>query len=271
MPGIFDIEHFLDFNKTRNVQYQWVEPVYIGPYVAYCNENNISSQHNTGYVNTMIGMNYSEAKSYSPVEHFNSRVHIDHIANHLSGVILKNIDYLNEEDRNDLNDYLRYLFTEIMNNVIDHSRSPIGGIAMAQHYPNKKEVQFVVADRGVGFLENIKIKRPDAITEKEAIEIAIQKGFTATPATMYGHERNAGFGLYAMSEILKQTGGTYIIISNDTIMRYRKGRIEFKKLVTPYKGVVVAFNFAADEINYTLNQFQRGYLWNETDDEDLLY
>jgi len=219
----------------------------------------------------MLATSYSDGKSYSPIENIISRREIESISNHLASIMILNYRYMDNDDLYDLKDYLRYLFTEIMNNVIDHSGSPVGGYAMAQYYPTKNKIQFAVADRGVGFLHNVKLKKSNITTEEEAIMLALQKGFTATPAKMYGYERNAGFGLYAMKEILDQTGGTFVIISNDTMLRYSKGRSIFKKLTTFYKGVIVGFDFFADKINLKLGEFQKGYLWLQDSDEEELY
>lgn len=124
---------------------------------------------------------------------------------------------LSKEDLNDLGDYLHYLFTEMLNNVPDHSNSQIGGFAMAQYYPTYKKIQFAISDRGIGFLENVKRKDTNAKTEAEAIKRAIEKGFTATAPQVYNQEKNSGFGLYAMSNIIKEIGGTFVIISNNII------------------------------------------------------
>ncbi len=86
---------------------------------------------------------------------------------------------------------------------------------------------------------------------------------------MYGHEKNAGFGLYAMIEILKQTNGRFMIISNDTLIRYRNGQYTTKYLEDKWKGVVVAFEFDEAEINFSMDDFKRNYLWSEIiNDED---
>lgn len=120
-------------------------------------------------------------------------------------------------------------------------------------------------------MENVKLKE-NVNNEGEAIKIALQKGFTASENRMYSHERNAGFGLYAMKGILEQTGGLFTIISNDTIYRFYDNREKIEKLSTPYKGVIVSFLFYTNEINLTLEEFQRGYLWyNEDEDDELLY
>ncbi|MDQ7067544.1 MAG: hypothetical protein Q9M40_06000 [Sulfurimonas sp.] len=98
----------------------------------------------------------------------------------------------------------------------------------------------------------------------------MKKGITATPQKMYGHEKNAGYGLYAMLEILKQTNGRFVIISNDTLVRYEDDKYIVKELTSKWKGVVVAFEFDEAKIEFDMDYFKRNYLWKEilNDDDD---
>jgi len=183
--------------------------------------------------------------------------------------MIKNFYSLNQEDIKDLEHYLQYLFLELMNNVADHSHSKVGGYTMAQYYPNDKRIQFTVADRGVAFLNNMQLNFSDIRNEEEAIFKALEKGVTSTKQRMYGQHKNAGFGLYAMFEILKMTGGRFVIISNDTLVRYIGGEFTTKKLTTPWKGVVVTFEFFEEHIEHNMEYFNRNYLWKlDEEDED---
>jgi hypothetical protein len=85
---------------------------------------------------------------------------------------------------------------------------------------------------------------------------------------MYNQPKNAGFGLYAMFEILKMTGGKFVIISNDTLIRYEDGKYTTKQLTTPWKGVVVSFEFFEANINHNMDYFKKNYLWKIDEDDD---
>lgn len=267
-----NIEKYLNFQEVEQVDnIEWIEPIFISAYKAYLEENNLEPKIKNTYLHQMLTTDYTEGKTYSPIENICTRRDIEKISDHLVSIMMKRFVLYSEEYKNDIKHYLRYLFSEMMNNVVDHSASPIGGYAIAQFYTSKKIVQFAIADRGIGFLENVKLKE-NVNNEGEAIKIALQKGFTASENRMYSHERNAGFGLYAMKGILEQTGGLFTIISNDTIYRFYNNREKIEKLSTPYKGVIVSFLFYTNEINLTLEEFQRGYLWyNEDEDDELLY
>jgi len=235
---------------------------------AYQNDYQLDVFTNNKYLRQMIENDFQENKTYTPIEHINTRMGLEQISTHLASIMLKNFQNLSSEDQKDLEHYLQYLFLELMNNVADHSHSSIGGYVMAQYYPINKKVQFVVVDRGVAFLENMKLNFVDVTTEEEAIFKALQKGVTSTKQKMYGQEKNAGYGLYAMFEILKMTNGHFVIISNDTLVRYSNGEFVTEKLEYAWKGVVVAFEFFEANINYNIDDFKRNYLWGNIDIEE---
>ncbi len=235
----------------------------------YQKDKKLGIQTDNSYLANMILQDYIPNSTFSPIENIkNSRMGLEQISTHLTNIMLQNFTALKKQDITDLRNYLQYLFLELMNNVADHAHSPIGGYTMAQYYPKEKKIQFVVADRGVAFLENIQLNFNDIKNEEEAIFKALKKGVTSTKQLIYNQPKNAGFGLYAMFEILKMTGGRFVIISNDTLIRYENEKYTTTKLQTPWKGVVVAFEFFEMNINYTMDEFSRNFLWKLDEDDD---
>lgn len=246
----------------------FAHPIFIAMLQAYQKDKGIKVIIGNSYIQKMLSNQYSKDKTYSPIENVVSRNGLEKISSHLTDIMLQHFMGLQEFDKKELRNYLQYLFLELMNNVSDHSESPVGGYVMAQYFSTKKKIQFVVADRGVGFLDNIQLKYADVTNELEAINKALKKGITSTKPKLYGHERNAGFGLYAMFEILRMTGGRFVIISNDTLLRFNDETFTSKKLATPWKGAVVAFEFDQSFITHDIDEFKRMYLWNEVLEED---
>ncbi len=271
---MFNVEKFLNLMDGKEDTFNdinWIEPIYIAMIRAYLDDNRLEISTNNSYIKQMIEKDYQDNKTYTPIENVKTRMGLEEISTHLSSIMLKNFQNLSLDDLKDLEHYLQYLFLELMNNVADHADSPVGGYVMAQYYPINKKVQFVVADRGIAFLENMKLNFSDVRNEEEAIYKALEKGVTSTKQMMYGQERNAGYGLYAMCEILKITGGNFVIISNDTLVRYSDKKFETKKLENGWKGVVVAFEFFEANINWSMDEFKRDYLWGTLraeEDED---
>jgi hypothetical protein len=269
---ISNIENFISLFQNNNTDFHnisWVEPIFIAMLRAYQKDEKLAIRTDNSYIINMILQEYTPNSTFSPIENIeNSRMGLEKISTHLTNIMLKNFTALDEKDKTDLNHYLQYLFLELMNNVTDHAHSPVGGYTMALYYPTEKKIQFVVADRGVAFLKNIELNFSNIENEEEAIYKALEKGVTSTQQKMYSQPKNAGFGLYAMFEILKMTGGSFVIISNDILVRYENGKYETKKLLTPWTGVVVAFEFFEANINYDMDYFKRNFLWKLDEEDD---
>jgi hypothetical protein len=264
------LPHLDTINSYAN-RLSWVEPVFITAVKANKVMNGDNSITYNSYIDNMLQNNFNEFKTYSPIENIHTRgENIETTANHIASIMLKNYDYLPEEDKKDLKEYMFYLFSEMMNNVVDHSNSPIGGYTMAQYYPTYKKIQFSIADKGIGFLENVKYKE-QVKDEVEAIEKALEKGFTANKFNqVYGSAyKNAGYGLYAMSEIIRQVGGKFVIISNNGLYRYNalSDVIERKILNNSFNGSLVAFEFAEENINLSMQEMIN-YLLQDEEEED---
>jgi len=256
---------FADGNSELN-GIKWLEPIFVAMASAYDEDTPFKLSTNNEYLLNMLNLEYKDNKTYSPIEIIKTRGGLEKISDHLASIMLQNFAYLQPADRKDLRDYLQYLFLELMNNVADHSQAD--GHVMTQYYSTNKKVQFAIADRGVGFLSNLQLKYNDIYTEEEAIFKALEKGVTATPQKMYGSEKNAGYGLYAMLEILKETRGSFVIISNDTLVRYKSDNYDVKKLEKAWKGVVVAFEFDEAQINFSMDDFNRNFLWGDIDEDE---
>lgn len=268
IDNIEDHIHLFSNGNTSFPEQGWCEPIYAAMIRAYQNHEGVTAYISNGYVRNMITSKYTENRSYSPIERINDRGDVEKISDHITKIMLKNFKHLQDADRKDLRDYIQYLFSELMNNVSDHSHSSVGGYAMAQYFPLNKKIQFVVADRGVGFLENMQLNYTDVTDELKAIFKALEKGITSTRARMYEVYKNAGFGLYAMFEILNLTGGKFVIISNNALLRFSNGEISTETLTTAWKGVVVAFEFEEANINYDMDYFRKNYLWKEALEEE---
>ncbi len=214
----------------------------------------------------MLSGNIEQNGRYSSIEQVKHRGDVENITTHLTSTILTNFKDLDLADQKDLKKYLQYLIAEILNNVADHSGSPNGGFTMAQYYPQKRKVQVAVADSGVGFLEHIGNKFSEIKTDEEAIKKAIEMGVTASSNSMYGHERNAGYGLYALIEIIKAIKGQVVIISNRGILRYKNNQITTNTLQDSWGGTVVAFEFIEQNTEYEFDQLIKKCMY--IDDEE---
>jgi anti-sigma regulatory factor (Ser/Thr protein kinase) len=84
-----------------------------------------------------------------------------------------------------------WALSEITDNVLNHSRSPVGGLVTCHVQRQYKLIEFIVADAGVGIARTL--REPD---HGIALEKAIQEGVTANIETNQG---NGLFGTYRLA------------------------------------------------------------------------
>ncbi len=92
---------------------------------------------------------------------------------------------------------------EIMDNVVNHSQSPVGGFVQATAYKKTNRVEFVVADAGIGIPGSMNMPNDHA----RAIRQAINEGVTRDKS------KNAGNGLYGSYRVATLSGGQFEINS----------------------------------------------------------
>jgi anti-sigma regulatory factor (Ser/Thr protein kinase) len=132
-------------------------------------------------------------------------------------------------------DMVAITLPELMNNVFDHSNSPIGCCVCAQAYKPEGKLTLSVTDLGIGFLESLLPRYRHLATEAEAIALAVQKGISSKSTI-----RNAGAGLYILCDWVKNQQAELEIISNDGIWKQLPGgERELETLPFPFPGTCI--------------------------------
>lgn len=110
---------------------------------------------------------------------------------------------------------VRYSLIELLRNVVQHAHSPIGGIAMAQYYPNTGLVELVVADMGVGIKATLQPNYPEIDDDFKALKFATQPHVSGTfsPNAYAQMRENAGLGLFFIKQIATLSGGGFFLAS----------------------------------------------------------
>ena len=191
-----------------------------------------------------------------PLERFNSdnRDESDQFAENF----IKLIDIEDE----DLKKYAQYIIRELLTNTIDHAKSITDVVCCAQKFPNIKEIEIIIIDTGVGFHKTISRKYKEINTNEEAIRKALEKGVTgATESKMYyklyGQLKNAGYGLYVISEMIKYYNGKLWIISKNGSLIQSGNNIKSKSLKYEWNGSVIVVRLPYEKIKYTLSDFMK--------------
>lgn len=117
-------------------------------------------------------------------------------------------------------DPIRYVVSELGRNVLEHSRSPVGGFVCAQYYRNQKRIAIGMADAGVGIATAIR-QSHRAADESAALKLALTPGISGATPKIGGNETNAGAGLFFIRSIAKVSGNFFLIYS---------GQVDYKLL-----------------------------------------
>ncbi|GGI43224.1 ATPase-like ATP-binding protein [Paenibacillus marchantiophytorum] len=141
--------------------------------------------------------------------------------------------------------FLDTALTEVFNNIIDHSESPIGGSVFAQHYPKEKQIILSIADCGVGIPTkmsrkfHVDDKGQPLDTDAKLINFA-----TYPRVSTKSNPRNRGVGLEVLNSIIRNNQGRLIILSNEGQFSYNSSTgILLSNASSHYSGTVLNLYF----------------------------
>lgn len=128
-----------------------------------------------------------------------------HLAvNRIVNVILGALPNL---ERTDLAAF-EWSINELTDNVLVHSESPVGGLVqVSTFHKNKKSVQFVVADPGIGVPASLRKGFPELISDTDALDRAIREGVTRDKRIGQGN------GLFGSYRVCSESKGELIVDS----------------------------------------------------------
>jgi anti-sigma regulatory factor (Ser/Thr protein kinase) len=127
-------------------------------------------------------------------------------------------------------DPIRYIVSELVRNVLEHSLSKDGAIICAQYYPKTNRISLGIADTGVGIKKTIGHSY-HVETDLNAIRLALMPGVTGTTKREGGTEFNAGAGLFFTKSIASVNRGFFVIYSGGSMYKLLKRVKSSQKIV----------------------------------------
>jgi hypothetical protein len=116
-------------------------------------------------------------------------------------------------------DALGYGMSELSRNVVQHAASPIGGVAIAQYFPEDHRIQVAICDRGIGVRDALSSRYPEISSNMEALKLALLPHVSgAIPEGPCASSENAGLGLFFSKEICWRSEGGFWIASQDALV-----------------------------------------------------
>lgn len=101
-------------------------------------------------------------------------------------------------------------FNEVLQNVVDHSASPIGATSSARFLQGKHELRVAIVDMGRGIGTTLRHAYPAIHSTREALAKSLEGGYTAR-----SRANNAGQGLSNLQLCTVTPGGRLFVLSED--------------------------------------------------------
>jgi hypothetical protein len=144
---------------------------------------------------------------------------------------------------------VRRSFCEVFTNLFQHADSPIGGLAIGQLYPIKKEVEICICDGGVGLAHRIQAAGYGGTSPDDAIQWALGRG----NSTLRTPNHPRGLGLYLLREFVKKNGGRLRIYANNGCLSEIGERSDGHVLPADFPGTLFELRLKIrDDVTYKL-------------------
>ncbi|VVB99399.1 Uncharacterised protein [uncultured archaeon] len=124
---------------------------------------------------------------------------------------------------------IKYVLSELVSNVFEHSMSSSGAVVCAQFYEKTRRISIGVADSGVGIRKTITASH-SAQLDIDAINLALTPGITGATEKIGGTELNAGAGLFFIKSIAKVNRDFLVIYSGKGMYKLLKTDLRKEKV-----------------------------------------
>lgn len=157
-------------------------------------------------------------------------------------------------------DPIKYVLSEMIRNVLEHSNSPNGAIVCAKYFKKSNRVSIGIVDSGIGILESLK-RYHNPTDSLKALQLALTPGITGTTDKIGGTEYNAGAGLFFTKSIAKVSNNFFLLYSGNALYRLKKDKevndtelfsdplkdnSTLKEMPLYWKGTMVGFDISLD-------------------------
>jgi anti-sigma regulatory factor (Ser/Thr protein kinase) len=123
--------------------------------------------------------------------------------------------------RTDQAEAIRYVVSELLRNVLEHSGSSQGAIVAAQYHKKSNLIRLGITDTGLGIRQTI-TRSHRAWNDLEAIKLALTPGVTGTTPREGGTPDNAGAGLFFIKSIAASNRNFFMVYSGDALYKLLK-------------------------------------------------
>lgn len=177
---------------------------------------------------TRFGRSRYRGHTNLPLARFTTAEEQSQVVNRFIDAILSSLPEL---ERPDLA-AIEWCLNEVTDNVLVHSDTAAGGIVQLSSFRQQRQVEFSVADAGIGIPGSMRFGHPD-LDDTRALERAIREGVTRDSALGQGN------GLFGTLEVAKGGHGQLYIQSGHARLSYDKDVLRIDSDEIPYSGTLV--------------------------------
>jgi len=127
---------------------------------------------------------------------------------------------------------IKYVVSELVRNVFEHSRSPVGAFVCAQYFAKSRRLSIGVADVGRGIRASL-AEHHATVSDLDAIQLAMQPGISGTSPNFGGNEYNAGAGLFFTKSIARASRNFFVVYSGTGLFKLLKGPVASTRDLNP--------------------------------------
>ena len=166
--------------------------------------------------------------THVPVAQYRSDEQQTRIVNRMIDALLCSIGGI---ERSDLA-AIEWSLNEVTDNVLVHAQTAVGGFAQLNNYKFKRQVEFGVADAGVGIPNTLRQQFP-ILEDIELLEQAVKEGVTRDPSVGQGN------GLFGTFQVARTSEGHLHILSGFATLSFENGQLRITREKILYAGTLV--------------------------------
>lgn len=206
---------------------------------------------------------------FVPLRRITDYEDVNAIAADLTNVVMRRLT-VDESVRNAVD----FSFGEILDNIVQHSGSPIGGVAAAQYYPNKHYLELCVSDSGRGIPSTMASNCAyRSLTSSQLMAKAFEEGCGERVGAEFLGQDGAGMGmgLTIAERFVRKCGGIMWVVSSNEAVTVTSAGVAGSKAYW-YPGTILVMRVPtnmgtvinADDI-YPGRGYTGRFSWNKDD------
>lgn len=156
---------------------------------------------------------------FSEIRECKNRSQVDQICEEIAACVAPSQADLYDPEQTGLYDTVWYVVSELLSNVVSHSRG-IGYVG-AQYYGQIGKTVVTVADTGIGILEGFKVcsssKFSGVTSDEEAVTLALEPLVSSKIGGIhsFGGSEHAGVGLSIVRQLAVSSDGEFALVSGN--------------------------------------------------------